>query len=76
MMNESIFILAGPWVLATVMRVSHFELLLPMGVGTLIPILAIPLFSEVFAEFSLVLGLYLIFRMAELAVVSLPALVL
>jgi hypothetical protein len=52
------------------------EFLMAMSVGTLIFVLAVALFGEVLAEFSLVLGLDLVLRVLELAVVPLVALVL
>lgn len=53
-----------------------FQLFFTMGVGTLVFVLAISYFVEVFAEFGLVLCSYLLLGMLELASVALPALIL
>lgn len=42
------------------MVVSAFELLLPMGIGTLVLILTEALLTEVFAQLCLILGLDLV----------------
>lgn len=53
-----------------------FQLFFTMGVGALVFVLAISYFVEVFAEFGLVLGPYLLLGVLELASVALPALIL
>lgn len=75
-MNESIFVLAGARILTGMVVISTFKLFFAVGVGALISIFAVSFFSVIFAQLGLILGLYLIFRMPEFAIISLPALVL
>lgn len=53
-----------------------FQLFFTVGIGALVFVLAISYLVEVFAEFGLVLGPYLVLGVFELASVTFPAVVL